>query len=232
MKKIRFGRLALGIRPAIVVPFSAMTSVSAVRRAKAGGMDAAELRLDLHPPLAGAMSKFKGTPLIATVRSKKEGGRWKGPEKARLELFKSVMKSVDAVDIELSSASILKDVVREARRRRKTVIISYHNFKTTPAAAVLENVMKRAKMAGADIVKIAVTARSGRDVERLAQFTTRHASRGLITLSMGSRGVVSRVLFPAFGSLVTFAHLGRGTAPGQMDLETTSRCLAAFYSSR
>jgi 3-dehydroquinate dehydratase-1 len=36
---------------------------------------------------------------------------------------------------------------------------------------------------------------------------------------MGDAGVASRVLFPALGSLLTYASAGTQTAPGQLDLD-------------
>ena len=237
MKKISLGKLILGSRPAIVVPFSGTVTAPAVRRAKAAGMDAAELRLDLYPSLSPdifirEIRKFKGTPVIATVRSRKEGGKWSGSEKERLELFKAVFPLVDAVDIELSSKVILKEVLREARRLKKTVIVSYHNFSRTPSRPFLEKILKDAKSAGAGIVKIAAMARSEKDLRILAEFTGARASENLITLSMGSRGAFSGVLLPALGSLLTFAHTGKATAPGQLDLKTTALYLEAFNSRR
>ena len=205
-------------------------SLTAIHQAKKDGMDVAELRIDLFSScdknhVLSEIKKFKGIPVIATIRSKKEGGSWRGSERERLLLFKAVLPHVKKVDIELSSKTILKEVVAEARRLRKTVIVSYHNFQKTPSSAFLGTILKKAKAAGADIVKIAAMARSKKDMRLLAEFTSSHAKEGLITLSMGKEGALSRILFPSLGSLLTFAHIGRSTAPGQMDLKTTKRLL-------
>ena len=219
----------------IAVPFSDQTTPAMISRAQKNGMSIAELRVDLYSSyeikhVLKEILKFKKISTIATIRSKKEGGAWKGTEKERLKLFKIVLPHVDKIDIELSSRSILKEVIANAHRLKKTVIVSYHNFQKTPKPAFLTNILKKSKAAGADIVKIAVMARSKKDVEAMAEFTSTHAREGLITLSMGKEGVLSRVLFPCLGSLLTFAHIGRSTAPGQMDLKTTSTLLKNLYS--
>ena len=55
----------------------------------------------------------------------------------------------------------------------------------------------------------------------LAAFTAENARRHVIAIAMGKAGAASRIIFPGLGSLLTYAHLGRATAPGQMDLKTT-----------
>jgi 3-dehydroquinate dehydratase-1 len=45
------------------------------------------------------------------------------------------------------------------------------------------------------------------------------AGPGLIVIGMGDAGVASRVLFPALGSLLTYAAAGTQTAPGQLALD-------------
>lgn len=219
----------------IAVPFADNTPVVAVRRATKEGMGVAELRVDLFSSyeiahVLNEARKFKKISTIATIRSKKEGGQWKGSEAQRLELFKVLLPFVNTIDIELSSQKIIQPVIAEARRLKKKVIVSYHHFQKTPSRPALETIFKKAKAAGADIVKIAVMARSKKDVKSLAEFTVAHAKAGVITLSMGKEGEISRILFPLLGSRLTFAHMGRSSAPGQMDLKTTTHLLKKLYA--
>ncbi len=222
-------------KPLIAVPFTDKVSATDIRTAKKTGMDIAELRVDLFSScekkhVLAVFRRFKGIPVIATIRSQKEGGAWAGSEKERLELFKAVMPLAKKADIELSSAVILKPVIAEAHRLKKTVIVSYHNFQKTPSKPALEAVLKKARAAGADIVKIAAMAKSRKDMRRLAEFTYIHAKGGLITLSMGKEGALSRIIFPSLGSILTFAHTGRSTAPGQWDLATTAYFFKKIYA--
>ena len=83
---------------------------------------------------------------------------------------------------------------------------------------------------GADITKIAAMALGGKDVQRLAAFTIENADKNIITIAMGSEGTCSRVLFPALGSLLTYASLGESTAPGQLPYSDTFDILRRLYS--
>lgn len=225
---IRVGGIRLGRSPRIAVPFKDRISPAAIRKAKKRGADIAELRIDLFSRTDPAhvlreTEKFRGFPALATIRSRPEGGEWDRSEKERLALFKALLPKVGAVDIELSSHSILKEVVRAARAARRTVIVSFHDFKKTPDAGHLARILRKGKAAGADIVKIAAFARNIKDVQRLADFTATNKDKGLIVIAMGKKGMVSRILFPVLGSLVTFAHAGHSTAPGQLDCGTLAK---------
>ena len=76
----------------------------------------------------------------------------------------------------------------------------------------------RALLQGADIIKIAVMARSTADVTRLLRFTE-DCKVPLVTIAMGPLGSVSRVIAPLFGSLFTYGFIHRPVAPGQLSVE-------------
>ncbi|MDH4226654.1 MAG: type I 3-dehydroquinate dehydratase [Deltaproteobacteria bacterium] len=200
------------------------------------GADLAEIRLDTFDDLdtgklKAALSKLKKPclPLLLTVRSKDEGGWREMTAAKRLELFTALTPHVDAVDIELSSKAIAKEVVGKARRAGKKTIISFHDFKKTPPDAALKNVIRRARGLGADAVKIAAFANTRADILRLASLLT--ANRDLIVIAMGRYGMMTRVFFPLLGSLITYGSLGEPTAPGQMMVKRLKQELA-FYNAR
>jgi 3-dehydroquinate dehydratase-1 len=136
---------------------------------------------------------------------------------------------VDGIDIELNAVGILPAVVAAAHAQNKVVVISNHNFESTPTAAELDAMATRAKTLGADFVKLSATARSTDDVRTLASFTQRHADLGLIVIAMGPLGALSRVFFPALGSRLTYAHTGQHAVSGQLDFQTTFERLREFY---
>lgn len=231
---IKLGNLPLNGIPRIAVGFKDKTASSALLDAKNFGLDIAELRIDQYSHfdkkyVLQEIDKFKNFPTIATLRSKNDGGHWPLSEHERLELFASIIPKVDAVDIELSAKDILPDVVRFAHEKKKLVIISYHNFAKTPEELKLSDICHEAKSLGADVVKIATIALNQEDVKTLAAFTISHSNKNLITISMGSLGVVSRVLFPALGSLITYAYLGDPAAPGQLPYDKTFDSLRILY---
>ena len=231
---LKIGRLSLDGTPRIVVPFIGGAGKKTLAAAKKCGLDIAELRIDLFshqdPPFVlKEISKFRRWPVIVTLRSRREGGQWKGSEPLRLKLFRAVIPKAAAVDIELSSTKILSQVVRLAHRAKKPVIVSYHNFDRTPDLAALLRTVKQAKRQGADIVKIAAMTRSRKDLQTLARLTAENAHLNLVIIAMGSRGMVSRIFFPVLGSLMTYARLGRPTAPGQFSCRETLHYLKTFY---
>ena len=233
---ITLGKLVLNGTPRIAVGFKDQATPATLRDAKNFGLDIVELRIDQYSSfekeyVLKQVSKFRQFPTIATLRSKEEGGDWNLSESARLQLFETIIPQVDAIDIELSAGEILPKVIRSAHKAKKIAVISHHNFDRTPDAKDLLKILKDAKTLGADIVKIATMALKRADLQTLAAFTIANASQNLVTMAMGSEGLLSRIFFPALGSLITYAYLGEPTAPGQLSYESTFNYLSNFYPS-
>lgn len=231
---LKLANLMLNGTPRVAVSFKDNILSETIKEIADFGLDIVELRIDQYSCFDAAyvireIKRFRAFPSIATIRSGKEGGSWNLSEKKRQELFENILPYVDAIDIELSSKTILKNVVLKAHKSKKLVCVSYHNFDKTPAAKKLNQVLKEAKSFGADIVKIATLAKSGEDVRILADFTIQNNSKNIITISMGSEGSISRVFFPALGSLITYVSLGGATAPGQLDYTLTMDLLRRMY---
>lgn len=124
--------------PLVAVSFDDSETEPRAHAAKAAGVDVAELRVDRYAKTDAAhvlaqVDAFKVLPVLATIRSTREGGEWRGTEAERLELFRALAPQVQAVDIELSSGEILADVIEAAHRHDTVAIVSYHNFDFTPA---------------------------------------------------------------------------------------------------
>ncbi len=234
--EVALGTLTLdGLSPRIAVPFRDGLPDEHITAARQLGMDIAELRIDLFTSLdrrhvLNEIKRFKSIPLLATIRSAAEGGSWNAPDEQRLDLFATILPEVDAVDVELSSSAILAPVVDAARAHGKCVVVSFHDFQKTPTLKKLESFADQAKTAGADIVKVAARCASHEDLRTLAHYTLNHREKGLVTIGMGAAGMMTRICFPALGSLFTFASYGEGTAPGQLSLEETAHYLRDFYS--
>ena len=210
---------------------------SIVRKAVNAGADSLELRVDTFrekdPGRVAAqvrglkrLSYAKKTPLIITVRCAAEGGERNISDKDRARLYDALIPYADFLDVELRSAKNLKDVISSAKKAGKKVILSYHNFRSTPGPSVLGDIVKRGRKAGGDIVKVAATARSGADLARLARLLLDH--KDLIVIAMGERGAPSRVFFPMLGSRVTYGSITKKTAPGQMPLGTIKKELKLY----
>jgi 3-dehydroquinate dehydratase-1 len=217
------GALPLGGRPLVAVPFDDRATRAGVQSLVARGLDVAELRVDLFGScepahVQGVLPVFAGVPTLATIRSAAEGGGWKGPEPERLALYRALVPRADAIDVEIASA-IAADAVAAARDAGKLAIASFHDFARTPSADALDAVVERGRALGADVVKIATAVGGIADLRTLARVLVGRADVGMIVIGMGAAGFASRVLFPALGSLVTYASAETQTAPGQLPLD-------------
>ncbi len=231
------GGLRLGGAPRVAVAVGEGVPRDDLDAAFIAGADLVELRIDHFTDVTGEhaleeLGRLAGLPVLATIRSVQEGGGWKGGDDTRRALFETVIPHVGAIDIELSSRGVLEDVAAAAREAGKLVVGSFHDFERTPAQEELAGLALRAREAGVDILKIAAFCAGTEDVRRLAAFTLAQAPQGIITVGMGPHAMLSRIFFPALGSLITYTFLGTPTAPGQLNLVDTLRYLDAFYPER
>ena len=173
----------------------------------------AEIRLDAMRgfDLARLLGR-RPCPLIATCRPRREGGLYDGDESARLDVLRQAARlGADYLDIEHDAIGALGPV--PARR-----IVSYHNHAETPAD--LGTIHARLAETGADVVKVAVTARHILDTVAVLRLL-RDARKPTIALSMGPRGMLTRILAPKFGAFLTYAGADkseREAGPGQVSL--------------
>jgi len=223
-RPLRIGSLALGAGACVAVPFDDAVTRAELAALRGRGLDLAELRVDHFAKrdegaVRAVVARCEGIPTLATIRIAAEGGAWAGSEAERAKLFLALVGAVDAVDVELAAPEVLAEVGPAARAAGRLVIASHHDFAKTPAPEVLADVVTRAAAAGADVVKIAAAVRGPDDVRALARVLVEPAAIGRIVIGMGDAALATRVLFPALGSLVTYAHAGRATAPGQLPLD-------------
>lgn len=229
---LKIANLKLGIFPCIALTVSDRENIKAIGRL---GVDLLEIRLDCFRRLdenyvIAKIQYYKelDRPLILTIRDKNEGGKRFISDKLKFSLYALAIKLVDAVDIELNS-KMLSGVLRLARKNKKTTIISFHDFKSVPPERMLEELLKKAKSHRGDIFKIACMARTPEDMLRLALFTLRKKREGIISILLGIRGSKSRVVFPALGSLISYTHLSRSFAPGQIPVKELIKELRLCY---
>lgn len=189
---------------------------------ESGEADMLELRLDGIKNLdLTKLLEARTRPVIVTCRPADEGGKWKGSESARLELLgEADALGAEYIDIELDASGNLPG--GKAKR-----IVSFHDFDKTPDD--LSAIHEKLVASGADVAKIAVTARSIMD--NLAVFKLlkeRGAKTPTIALCMGEHGVVSRIASPLFGGYLTFAAASKEgkakpSAPGQLTTKQLCR---------
>lgn len=204
--------------------------------------DAAEWRMDYYddifePEKAAAMLKklreiIGGHLLLATFRTAKEGGEKNISTDyyKELNILSALSGYIDLIDIELFTGDdIIKNMVSEIHGLNVKIIMSNHDFVRTPAKEEIISRLIHMQELGADILKIAVMPQTSEDVLTLLSATNTmkesYAVKPLITMSMGSLGVVSRLCGSIFGNAMTFGTAGKVSAPGQIDAEALKNIL-------
>jgi len=215
----------------IAVPLSDRNFGERLLKVREGGADAVELRVDLFERTdadyvedLGRQVREAGLKLILTVRIPQEGGR-QVPN--RREIFEKVAPIADFTDIELRERPLIPWLRKVVAQGKGRLIISYHNFKLTPASWVLREILREGHRFGG-VPKIAVRANSLEDVARLL-CTGGQERYDKILIAMGRIGSVSRIAGFVFGSLITYASLDEPSAPGQLSLEDTVKLRELFY---
>ena len=233
----------------ICVPLVAETKADLLDQAAdliAMGADMLEWRVDGYAKAANVddclqaldtlRTTIKNVPLIFTCRIDSEGGMQSIPGDIRLKLITEAMQSkmVDIVDVEIANhADFIDQAIETARRFDTRLILSAHHFDATPEESVLYDTLFRARDRGADIAKLAVMAGSSKDVLTLLGATWRARTTGLgipmVTMAMGSQGVLSRLAGGLYGSDITFAAGNKASAPGQVSLEDMRQAMKVLY---
>lgn len=226
------GSVRLGSVPRVILAVG--SCAPELKNAYAAGVSVLEARIDLFARtdasfVRGEMDQLRriGLPLLATFRPKSEGGAWTGSEEERKQRLLESIEFADAVDIELRSTEINGEVSEACKKAGKTLIVSNHSLEGTPENPVLQGRIDAAKNLGADMVKLACLAETDADVARLLVLLGANRDKGMIGISMGPKGAISRVAAPLFGSLLTYTS--RELNYGQLPLEELVHFLKAFY---
>jgi len=177
-------------------------------------------------------------PVLFTRRSTIEGGEKIAINEAQvIAMYTAVCerKCIDLVDYEMANdAANIVRVRTAAKANDIKLVLSYHNFSSTPNLETLATKFLAAEQLGADVAKVAVMPRDPDDVLTLLA-ATRQASKKLriplISVSMGSYGALTRLFGWAFGSSLTFAVGASGSAPGQVPIEDLNAVLAIVRKS-
>ena len=198
--------------------------------------DVIEWRVDffeaIHDPgrVIGAARTIRqaagSIPIIFTRRASHEGGEPISlAEEVIVALYEEVCASntIDIIDYELSQSVENRARLRVASRAHDVaMIMSYHNFISTPTSEEMVGKIADAERQGADIAKVAVMPQAPADVLVLLAATleaSRRVEIPLITMSMGGIGAITRLCGWMYGSTLTFAVGESSSAPGQIPID-------------
>lgn len=172
--------------------------------------------------------------LLFTFRTRQEGGAQSISPEDYLALNRQAAESgcVDLIDVEIFAKNAAENI-KVIHSAGAKVVGSNHAFDGTPPHSEILYRLRKAQDIGADIPKIAVMARSARDVLTLLSATeemfTNYADRPLLTMSMGGEGTVSRLAGEIFGSCATFGTIGQSSAPGQIPVSELAQVLDIIH---
>ncbi len=248
--KVRGYEIGAG-RTGIIVPIVGRTADEIIKTAKSfkgRDIDVVEWRADFYEKalnlekvlqvLEKLRSALEDMPLLFTFRTKDEGGERVIASVPYTNMNKAVAESgyADIVDIEIFSGDdIARRNIDNVHNAGLPVIGSNHDFSSTPSKNDIVYRLRKMQDMGADIPKIAVMPNCKEDVLTLLAATNemyeKYADRPIITMSMSSLGVISRISGGTFGSSMSFGAVGQGSAPGQLSADDLSRILDILHKA-
>ncbi|GEM_PF-50878 len=180
----------------------------------------------------------RSLPVLLTLRTAREGGR---ADLSRDDYCATIIDIIgncnpELIDIEAfdyqSEPGSIELLVGLAHSKDMVVVLSNHDFETTPPA---EEIVKRICIMdsmGGDIPKVAYMPRTEEDVHTVIQAAhtaEEYLDKPFVAISMGELGTASRFCNGQSGSAITFASAGTSSAPGQVSVEEMRGHIAAFY---
>jgi len=197
-------------------------------------VDQAEKVVDTAAALQDALGEI---PLLVTFRTAAEGGERAIEAEDYAELMKAVCISgkADLIDVELFLGDgLVSELVEIAHANGIKVIVSNHEWHSTPVQEEIVSRLQKMKELGGDIPKIAVMPQNAKDVLTLLAATEEASvlcGCPLITMAMGGKGVISRLAGECFGSAATFGAAAKASAPGQVGVKELRMVLDVIHGS-
>ncbi len=253
MKPITIRNLSIGKgRPKICIPIIASDKEEILAAAKEIiqlPADLIEWRADwyedaYHPEkvleLASQMRQILGNlPFLFTFRTEREGGEKSITPEDYLNLNLVMAESgyIDLLDVELfTGETAVTQIIQKAHENQVRVMLSNHDFFKTPPKEELEGRLKKMHQLGGDILKLAMMPQSKRDLLTLLEVTLEMseaiADCPIVTMSMGSMGVISRLAGETFGSAITFGAAKQRSAPGQVEVRELTEALEIIHRNQ
>jgi 3-dehydroquinate dehydratase type I len=176
-----------------------------------------ELRFDLLKESPAQIIPFldKELKIIATCRP----GDLSEEDRIGI-LMDSIKLGVSFVDVEIETDEHMISALKDLTLQHKSeVIISWHDFNSTPDKAILVSILESCYRKGGDIAKIASMVNSREDMLRLLSLYSEPGRK--VIIGMGEMAGITRIAAPFLGAEFTFASSGKSeeTAPGQLTVE-------------
>jgi len=123
------------------------------------------------------------------------------------------------IDLDLSTPKKTIENIKNAHPNTK-IILSFHDFKTTPKTGAIESILKRMRQKGADISKVATLAKTFEDSLRLLATLSKQEEKTII-IGMGEKGKITRLTGHLLGNYLMYAATSNSTktADGQLTID-------------
>lgn len=198
------------------------------------GCDAVELRVDhlvrldsdfISRQISTLRLATENLPIIFTVRTKKQGGRFPDDSyKVLSDLFLLAIRAgVEYIDLELTFPTAIQYKLLNSKCNTK-IIGSHHDFSAAFPwdDSEWENRYNQALSLDVDIIKFVGTATKFEDNLALERFRHAHTSKPLIAINMTEVGKISRVINTIL-TPVTSTLLDNVAAPGQLTISEINK---------
>ncbi|QHS17702.1 type I 3-dehydroquinate dehydratase [haloarchaeon 3A1-DGR] len=185
--------------------------------------DLIEFRMDVAADPIDQLAAYEGElPIVATNRNRWFGGN--APDPGRLDALFSASRFDDVVlvDVELETARAKEWIVDDLRDNGVDVIVSHHDFESTPGRDVLAAIVEECADYG-DVAKVATFPTDLADTLTVLDVVRAATAAGhdVAGIAMGELGSHVRVIGHVYGSKLGYAPLVDDDgeyAPGQIPL--------------
>ena len=242
------GKLISEKNPLVCVPILEKTRDEILSRARdltELGVDMLEWRADAYEELLDTekvreileilRTVTKETVLLVTIRSRAQGGLCDASpaEINNILIAMSAVHGADMFDVEFFTFEKPERLIKKLQERGAMVISSHHDFDETPRQEVMHTILSQMREGDADLLKLAVMPKTMSDVLSLLKVTVDFHEEDpdlpLVTMSMGRLGMMSRISGEMTGSCITFATVGKSSAPGQIPWEEMKQILSLVH---
>jgi 3-dehydroquinate dehydratase type I len=204
-----------------LIPQTITEALKLIEKAEKEHADFIEVRLDkIKNRRLTDITAHSHTSLIATNGLPKSPNEY--ARSSNEQIIEDAAKSgFEYVNVDLGTPEIER-IVDNLHDVGAKVVISFHDFDSTPNLRQLNSILDREIAVGADLCKLVTTAKLVEDNLTLLDFVSKVGRKtSLICFSMGRLGRPSRLLSPLFGAYFTIASIekGRETAEGQLTIQ-------------
>ncbi len=149
----------------------------------------------------------------------------------RISYILKTVKKTAYIDLDVKTAKSLIQAIKKAFPSIR-IIISYHNFKSTPSLSQLNKIAEQMKEISTGIIKIATQANSISDSLNVLCFLGQQSDKGQksICLCMGKYGRLTRLAGHLLGNYLMYAPMraAHKTASGQLTVHELLKALKSI----